>query len=146
MSEPTIIALAMLFFVFCLMAIALFKLGIEAAVKMWSVMGALTGVAFGGITTYYFADQTYKEQIAQLETENSSFQQALASVNTTAIEAKKFVAPFAATLRGENGISVTYPIAASYANSLPQEERIKLLMKFTETTNKLAEIETISKQ
>lgn len=72
MTNQTIIALAIFSMVFLLMLTTLLKHGVDAAVKMWGVMGALTGVAFGAITTYFFTNATHqaelKESVARIET------------------------------------------------------------------------------
>ncbi|HHF3026202.1 hypothetical protein NOK90_25735 [Vibrio parahaemolyticus] len=67
MTETTIISLAILGGVFLLMAITLIKHGTAHAIKLWSVMGSLTGVAFGAMTTYYFTKQATQGQIDALQ-------------------------------------------------------------------------------
>ena len=88
MSESTIVALAILILVFVTIIASIMKGGIEAAIKMWSVMGALTGVAFGAITTYYFTDQIRKTEVAALEEKATRLTAALARVNVNAGEAQ----------------------------------------------------------
>jgi hypothetical protein len=79
--------------VFLLMAIAIMKNGIAAAIQLWGVMGALTGVAFGGITTYYFTNQANQGAIAQARIEKDNAVQAkdtaLASLSDVRASATK---------------------------------------------------------
>ena len=63
MDSPTVIALTILGGVFLTMFAAILKSGVEGAIKMWGVMGAVTGVAIGAITSYYFADQAFQTEI-----------------------------------------------------------------------------------
>lgn len=66
LSDATVIALVVLAGVFILMFTAILKEGIEAGIKLWGTMGALTGVAFGSIITYYFADKNNQTELALL--------------------------------------------------------------------------------
>jgi hypothetical protein len=81
MSDPTVIALAIFAVVFLLMALAIFKSGVEGAIKLWSVMGALTGVAFGGITTFYFKDREVGQARAEASTAKVELAEARAATN-----------------------------------------------------------------
>ena len=66
-GEAAVIAIVLLVGVFTLIAIALFKSGVEGALKLWSGMGAVTGVAIGAIVSFYFTDQLNREEIDGLE-------------------------------------------------------------------------------
>ncbi len=68
MSDATIIASIILAGVFLIMIVSILKSGIEGAIKMWNLMGALTGVAFGAITSFYFVNQVNQQEIAGLQT------------------------------------------------------------------------------
>lgn len=65
MNDTTIVAIIILVGVFVVTIVAVFKDGIDGAVKMWSVMGTLTGLAFGGITSYYFTSEVKQQKINQ---------------------------------------------------------------------------------
>ena len=79
MSEATIIAITILLGVFILMGVTLYKFGIDAALKLWAGMGALTGMAFGAITSYYFTKASTDQQIAALQSDIESKKVLLAS-------------------------------------------------------------------
>ncbi|MDP3013737.1 MAG: hypothetical protein Q8M92_05800, partial [Candidatus Subteraquimicrobiales bacterium] len=79
MSEATIVALAILVGVFVIMIITILKSGIEAAIKMWGVMGALTGVAFGAITSFYFTNTINQQEIRQEKAKTASVELALSN-------------------------------------------------------------------
>ena len=46
MNDATIVAVIILVGVFILIGITIVSAGVEAAIKLWGIMGALTGVAF----------------------------------------------------------------------------------------------------
>lgn len=54
MNDSTLVAITILFGVFLLMGLTIWRSGVQDAIKVWNVMGALTGVAFGAITAFYF--------------------------------------------------------------------------------------------
>lgn len=64
MENTTIIAAVMLVCVFVTMIITILKRGVEAAIKLWAVMGALVGVGFGAIVGYYL---TNKSNLAEIQ-------------------------------------------------------------------------------
>ena len=144
MSEPTIIAVLILAGVFILMAVTILKSGVEAAIKMWGVMGALTGVAFGAITSYYFTDKAYQQKFVQLKSENQEVRLVLANAKAQAAEAGKVLAQFTNTLGGEKDVSKGVPSWANYTKSLPEKERIDLINKFTAATKNLENIEAVN--
>lgn len=90
MADTTVIALAILGGVFIILIAALFKQGVDGAIKLWNVMGALTGVGFGSIITYYFADQKHQTEIANLQTQVSAAQSALMDAGNTVRELELF--------------------------------------------------------
>lgn len=67
MSDATIIASIILGGVFLVMIVSILKSGIEGAIRMWNLMGALTGVAFGAITSFYFVNQVNQKEITGLQ-------------------------------------------------------------------------------
>jgi hypothetical protein len=73
MSDATIVAIVILTGVFILMAITIWKSGIDAAVQLWGVMGALTGVAFGAITSFYFTNKINQNEIKKINSREICF-------------------------------------------------------------------------
>ena len=67
MQDATLIAMTILIGVFIVTIIALWRGGAEAALKMWSGMGALTGVAFGAIVSHYFTLKSNESEITSLQ-------------------------------------------------------------------------------
>ena len=63
MENITIIAAVMLVCVFVTMIVTIIKRGVEAAIKLWGVMGAFVGVGFGAILGYYFTDKSNQAEI-----------------------------------------------------------------------------------
>lgn len=72
--QATIIAVVMLVGVFVLVGVALFKGGVEAALKLWGVMGEPTGVGFGAITSFYFTGAVNQRQISQINEQKEAVQ------------------------------------------------------------------------
>ena len=125
MSDATVVALVILIGVFLLMAISIYKSGIEGAIKMWGVMGALTGVAFGSITSFYFTNKSNQQEIAQLRAENTSTVLAFNSALQSAAEAKKSIYKFSTMLGDEEfpkNISPTEKAALSRQVKLASKE------------------------
>jgi hypothetical protein len=63
-QAATLVALVMLVGVFLVTIVTLLKSGVDAAIRVWSVMGALTGVAFGSMTTFFFQKQVETQAVA----------------------------------------------------------------------------------
>ena len=143
MSDATIVAIVILIGVFFIMAITIIKAGIEAAIKMWGVMGALTGVAFGAITSFYFTNQANQNHIAQLKSENASFELALSSAVDNAQAANEFFIPLTATLTEKNVMPESYPVTAKVLAALPEDEFSELASQFQETSLKLENIKNL---
>lgn len=141
MDNTTVVAVVILVGVFLLMAITIFKAGIEAAVKLWSVMGALTGVAFGSITSYYFTNKSNQAEIRRAQLEKEAVVLALSNASLKAAEANKFVGTWAAALKGEktplSGLSTKYLLA------IPERERAELAVKADETVTQLEDIQSL---
>lgn len=92
MSDTTIIAAIILGGVFLIMLVTIIKSGVEGAIKMWNLMGALTGVAFGAITSFYFTNQVNQQEIAGLQT-------AYIEASDTALKAQQSIASIEAVLK-----------------------------------------------
>lgn len=143
MSEATIVALVILVGVFILMSVTVLKAGAEAAIKMWSVMGALTGVAFGAITSYYFTSKAHEGTIAQMEGEKQHLEMALETATRNASAAQTLVAPFYAALRGESETAATLPAGLQCVAAIPDGDRQKLALRFERTTDLLENITAV---
>lgn len=85
-DSPTLVALAILGGVFLTMFAAIIKSGVEGAIKMWGVMGAVTGVAIGAITSYYFADQAFQSEVQVVQERYNGAVGELSQVKTLAGE------------------------------------------------------------
>ena len=72
MTEPTIIAFVMFGFVASIMLTAIHKEGVQGAIKIWQIMGVITGVGFGSITSHYFTNNLNKQEISRLQTQNET--------------------------------------------------------------------------
>lgn len=139
MDNTTIVATVILVGVFVLMAITIMKAGIEAAVKLWSVMGALTGVAFGGITSYYFTNKSNQQEIQQAQLQKEAAILALNNASLKAAEANKLVGLLASALKGEKTPS-SFPISTKLLSSIPEPERIELTDKVEQASTQLKDI------
>jgi uncharacterized membrane protein required for colicin V production len=91
MSDATIVAVVILVGVFVLMSFAIIKHGIDGAVRLWGIMGALTGVAFGSITSYYFTNKYNQQEIRQVKAEKNAIELALNNAINKAIAANKII-------------------------------------------------------
>src|SRR5436305_8209409 len=127
MSEATIVALVILIGVFVLMAITIWKAGTDAAIKLWGVMGALTGVAFGAITSYYFTSKISENTVAEVRTENKRLQTALTTVTTSASKAHTLVSPVYAALQGDNkAAAAIFPPGVECVSAMLTSYRVNL--------------------
>jgi len=109
LDNATIVAVVILVGVFVLMAVTIIKSGIDAAIKLWGVMGALTGVAFGAITSFYFTDRSYQQEIQQAKSQKINAELALDNAAFKASEANKLLMPVAKALQTESGPSTSSP-------------------------------------
>lgn len=144
MSDATLVALTILGGVFLLMSITIAKDGVDAAIRMWGVMGALTGVAFGAITSYYFTKDAANEQLNALNSEKKRIEALLASVSREAKEARELVVPVYAGLKGDQSTPYGYPGQINYAKGLSSDEQRTLIEAFTEATSKLDNIDALN--
>lgn len=145
MSDTTIVAVVILGGVFLVMSMAIFKAGVEGAVKIWSVMGALTGVAFGSITSFYFTNESNQQEIRQAKLEKNTMVLALADVANKADEANKFFASFAAELKNEKK-SISAPGRDKIISSISEDERTQLIARIEHASKQLNEISKLQAQ
>jgi len=143
MSDATIVALVILAGVFILMSVTVLKAGAEAAIKMWGVMGALTGVAFGAITSYYFTNKAHEGTIAQMQGKQQQLAMALETATRNASTAQTLVEPFYAALRGERETAATLPAGLRCVAAIPEGERQKLELRFARTAGLLENITAV---
>ena len=71
MNDATVIAVIILVGMFLVLIVTILKSGVDAALRLWSGMGALTGVALGSIITFYFTNQAFTEERDRTNTEIS---------------------------------------------------------------------------
>ena len=69
MNEATIIAIIVLCGIFLVLLASIIRYGIESTLKLWNGMGALTGLAFGSIISFYFTDQANQAELSQFRAE-----------------------------------------------------------------------------
>lgn len=120
LDNATIVAVVILVGVFVLMAVTIIKSGIDAAIKLWGIMGALTGVTFGAITSYYFTDKSNQHEIQHANSQKIKAELALDNAALKASEANKLLIPVAKALQKESGPS---------ASSLTSDNDAKALKK-----------------
>lgn len=102
MDNATVIAIVILIGVFVLMIVTIIKSGVDAAIKLWGVMGALTGVAFGAITSFYFTNKINRQEIQSAYLQKEKAVMALNDAAQKAEEANRFVNPLAQALKDGN--------------------------------------------
>lgn len=139
MSDTTIVAVVILGGVFLVMLAAIFKSGIDGALKLWNVMGALTGVAFGGITSFYFQQQ----QISQLKTDNQILSSSLEKAAFNASEATRMVSSIQTALKGEVNTDET---SLRLSDFIPKNEKEELTKRLTQTSTRLSYIADLPKK
>lgn len=141
MDNATIVAIVILVGVFALMAITIFKAGIEAAVKLWGVMGALTGVAFGAITSYYFTNKSNQLEIQQAQLQKEAAVLALNNASLKAAEANRFVGNLVLALKGEK--TQGNFASTKYLFAIPERERVELAGKAEQASTQLKDIHAL---
>ena len=144
MNDATIIAIVILGGVFILMLVTVVKHGVEAAAKLWSVMGALTGVAFGAITSFYFTNKANQFEIRQALLQKKAAIEALDTASKRAVEANTIVMPIAAALKGEPEGSPSF-LSTKAVSSIPPHERAELTKQVDQVSTHLHFIEDILK-
>lgn len=146
MDNPTIVAVVILSGVFVLLAITILKAGVDAAIKLWGVMGALTGVAFGAITSFYFTNKLNQQEIQQANLQKESAVLALNNAALKAAEANKFVTPFAMVLKGNLKPYNSSPISAEWLAAIPEQERADLANKVEKASAELKDIHVLKEK
>ena len=146
MSDATIVAIVMLAGVFVVMSITIMKVGVEGAVKLWSVMGALTGVAFGSITSYYFTNKANQQEIRQVKAEKMAVELALNNAAFKAMEVNKVMSPIAAAFKGEKTSPASFPISSQTIWSIPKSERTEFENKMDIAIMQLNDIKELRKK
>ena len=81
MNDATVIAAIILCGMFLIIIVTILKYGVDAALKLWTGMGAITGVALGSIITFYFTNQTNREITADLEMTNTVVERVVERIN-----------------------------------------------------------------
>lgn len=127
MTDATIVAIVILAGVFLVLIVTIAREGVEAAIKIWNIMGALTGVAFGAITSFYFTKAVTEQKIAQLEEKNKAAEVAFSSALQKTETANEHLRTVASTL--EEG------------KQLPKEERERILFSINQASQDLNWIE-----
>lgn len=110
MSDTTIVALVIIGGVFVMMSITILKAGIDAAIKLWSVMGALTGIAFGSITTFYFADKSHQQEIRQVQGSKEAIQRVLDTTMNQVENSSKELSQYASGIESEQKMALERPV------------------------------------
>ena len=117
---------------------------------MWGVMGALTGVAFGAITSYYFTDQTYRDRVSKLEPQltvaeakvkGSTLDWSAAVMKAGAFKSE--IDPFRKVLIGGEPVPQAGPIAIALAQSLTEDQRKELAVKLDSYYGDMQAIESL---
>jgi hypothetical protein len=149
MLDSTIVALVILGGVFVLMSITILKGGVEAAIRLWTVMGALTGIAFGSITTHFFTNRALKQEIMQANEEKAALGTALTTVSEKAEAAKFELGQLSASIRSVQSPSSVHRSprsSRSIASVPPQGSSDRLSERLEDVTSRMDEISKLSVQ
>lgn len=139
MSDATIVALVIMIGVFLTMIVTIIKSGPEAAIKMWGVMGALTGVAFGAITSFYFTTAANQNQIAALKLAKGELEYQLAEVDVRAGDIDLPTVALDANVESDS-TAVAAEVAAEEQGGVIRSEFINAQLK---KENAVLEVESI---
>ena len=141
MSDPTLIAIIILGGVFAIMIVTIIKDGSEAAIKMWTVMGALTGVAFGAIISFYFTNEIRRIEVAQLKRQHFFYERQLLA-NDKKIETNASSDRIKATLvsTAPDNIDIPHRIKHDNSNNRPKTKDCGNGVFFTGSASLLAKI------
>jgi tryptophan 2,3-dioxygenase len=148
MTESTMIALFMLGGVFSLMVVTVVKAGHEAAIKMWGVMGALTGVAFGSMTSYYFTREKFQSELAAADGREAELVVALNNAALRAGEVEKNISRFTSALEGNEVPNAGAAIQVAYriGTTIPESDKNELISKLQVELGKLGEIKKVANE
>ncbi|NJN63822.1 MAG: hypothetical protein HC882_02370 [Acidobacteria bacterium] len=143
MPETLIVALAVILGVVVIMVTTILKNGHEAAIKMWGVMGALTGVAFGGITSYYFTNQARDKEVALAMADSERYRLALDEATDWASQAQALVATSYASLEADTDGRGGVAIGTDPWLRLSAQERSELVAGLRDTSEILTQIQAL---
>lgn len=146
MDNATIVAAVILVGVFVIMLVTLIKYGVKGAIQIWSVMGTLTGLAFGGITSFYFTNKSNQQEIQQANLQRKVAMLALDNAARKAADANEFVGLFATVLKGESKPLAYFPLDANTISSIPKKERSDLADKMTDISADLKVISALKEK
>ena len=82
MEDATWVAIAIISGIFGVLIVTVIRYGVDPALKLWSALGTLTGVALGSIVTFYFTDQVKLEEDKKQATQLSEIEAKLSRVQT----------------------------------------------------------------
>lgn len=144
MSETTIIALVIIGGVFVVMSITILKAGIDAAIKLWSVMGALTGIAFGSITTFYFADRSHQQEIRQVQGNKEAVERVLDTTLKQVENSSKQLSQYASGLESEQHAALARSVTGRRsATPLPQSSDTLAVEILQQASKQLEEVSAV---
>lgn len=140
MNDSTIIALSILAGIFLIMTISVVKHGVDDSLKLWGGLGALTGIALGGITSFYFTKNINENEIyaAEMRAENNRNVAELAISQLNRINENPSVITPPDQALPEGGFPMIYN---EHEQSLPLEGE-ELNRSIDELRERLAEINT----
>ncbi len=144
MDATTLVAMLILGGIFLLMTVTLVKYGVESAIKLWGGMGALTGVAFGSIISYYFTSKSNEQEIRKAQGETHAAISALRNAQQTAAEVNNEITQFVSALRGNNMSTQVNTDKKQIINSIPLRETASIVNRLEKASVKLSTITTDS--
>ena len=144
MQDTTLIALTILGGVFVIMVTALHKSGVEGALKMWNGMGALTGVAFGAIISFYFTSQLNDGEVQVLKNEVQIKEVALKSVVANARNIENSFASTISALSNDQPAKIRSLDGSLWEPNLSTTDRKNFELLFNSVKKDLSEIETLN--
>lgn len=128
MDNTTIIAIVIFAGVFVLMVVTIIKDGVQGAIKLWSVMGALTGIAFGSITSYYFTNKSNQQIVqkanASAEMANQNLKVTKEELEKTRQEAAQFSSTVLASVKNDERIKKDFQEALNRVQDLALRDAI----------------------
>jgi len=142
-SDATIVAIVILVGVFVLMSITILKYGAEGAARLWGIMGALTGVAFGGITSFYFTNKYNQQEIRQVKLEKKNTELVLYIATVKAGEANKYVSSIASVLESKRISPLVSPSSSIIFKPIPESEIINFTRWIEAASLELKDIEQL---
>ena len=111
-----------------------------------NVMGALTGVAFGAITSFYFTNQVNQSQITQLKTEIVKKNDSLTRAAEEAKKANMYLSSLKSEFEEKQRKSVSLPLVMATGESITESELKIIVERLNDTSSKLMEIAKFKSQ